>query len=203
MDVKARLKQMESKRRATEAAKARVAREREYKGIFDLIDKGSGTVSVDNVYEFMNGLGIRVQPDEIDKMFHEYDENSNGDIDFQEFLHIMGQRVDAKYERDDVEEAFRVFPGAGKKSNARDGDLNIDELRTWIRIYSEGKISADEAAEIVSDLPISENGNFNFLDFLDAVFPEDSGPRTLLGDKKSPKKSPRSPKGKKSPRAAS
>ena len=81
-------------------------------GDLDLVDTDKGgSISKEELAELMETLGINASHDEIDMMVSEIDEDSNGEIDFDEFVAVMARKVNAKYTQDEVKKAFRTFEG--------------------------------------------------------------------------------------------
>ena len=62
----------------------------EYKEIFDIFDEtGDGTISNDEIGKVMQGLGENPTPERIDELIKEIDYNSDGEVDFNEFVVLM------------------------------------------------------------------------------------------------------------------
>jgi Ca2+-binding EF-hand superfamily protein len=57
---------------------------REFKEIFDLVDKdGGGTISRDELKKLMETLGVKALEEQLDQMMSEVDVDGSGDIDFK------------------------------------------------------------------------------------------------------------------------
>ncbi len=81
----------------------------EFRDIFNLVDRdGGGSISNGELGELMETLGINATADEIAEMIKEIDEDSNGEIDFEEFVAVMSRKVNATYTPVDVKSAFKV-----------------------------------------------------------------------------------------------
>lgn len=66
----------------------------EFKNLFDLVQKKSGTDEIDRE-EFgilMKTIGVGANEKELDEMMELVDEDGSGLIDFSEFLMVMGQQ---------------------------------------------------------------------------------------------------------------
>ena len=65
----------------------------ELRETFDLIDRnGSGTISKKELATLFKGLGVLISSSELENMMKDADLNSDGEIDFQEFLVIMASQ---------------------------------------------------------------------------------------------------------------
>lgn len=57
---------------------------REFKEIFDLVDRdGGGTISRDELQNLMDTLGVKPSEEQLDQMMAEVDTDGSGDIDFK------------------------------------------------------------------------------------------------------------------------
>jgi len=69
----------------------------EFKEAFSLFDKdGDGTITVKELGTVMRSLGQTPTDIELRDMIHEVDVDGNGEIDFSEFLTMMGKK-DERY----------------------------------------------------------------------------------------------------------
>ncbi|ETV85884.1 hypothetical protein, variant [Aphanomyces astaci] len=83
----------------------------EFREIFNLVDRDrGGSITKAELGELMDTLGINTSPEEIDLMINEIDQDSNGEIDFDEFVAVMSRKVNATYSADQVKASFRVDP---------------------------------------------------------------------------------------------
>lgn len=57
-------------------------------------------------------------------MIREIDENSDGEIQFEEFVGVMSKKVNAAASSDEVKKAFRVF-----QENCPDNFVNVDSIK--------------------------------------------------------------------------
>jgi Ca2+-binding EF-hand superfamily protein len=80
----------------------------------------------------MDTLGIDTSPEEIDLMIHEIDQDSNGEIDFDEFVAVMSRKVNATYTSDQVKSAFKAFEGntiGARLHQSRQAAHRTDDVR--------------------------------------------------------------------------
>jgi hypothetical protein len=96
----------------------------------------------------MDTLGIDTSPEEIDLMIHEIDQDSNGEIDFDEFVAVMSRKVNATYTSEQVKTAFRAFEGTGSAP----GFIKADRLLLALTTYGADKISPEQAHELISQV---------------------------------------------------
>ena len=79
--------------------------------IFGLVDKdGSGSISVEELHELMQMLGMTVTLDEVNVMVEEIDENNDGEIQFEEFVAVMARKMKAMCTSEEIRMAFRCVP---------------------------------------------------------------------------------------------
>lgn len=137
----------------------------EFREIFNLVDKdGGGSITKEELGELMDTLGIDATPDEIDLMISEIDEDSNGEIDFDEFVAVMSRKVKAKYTSRQVKNAFAVFSG-----KAPTGHIKSSDLLHALTSYGSDKLSKSEATELISQLGPDQQGNINFDDYVNMM----------------------------------
>lgn len=96
----------------------------------------------------MDTLGIDTSPEEIDLMIHEIDQDSNGEIDFDEFVAVMSRKVNATYTSEQVKNAFKAFEG----NTSAPGYIKADKLLAALTTYGSDKISPEQAQELISQV---------------------------------------------------
>ena len=117
--------------------------------------------------ELMDTLGIDATPEEIDLMINEIDQDSNGEIDFEEFVAVMSRKVNATYTSDQVKNAFKIF-----ESGVPGGHIKVDTLIKSLTTYGTEKLSEDQAQELVSQLEPDVNGLINYSEYVDMMMHE-------------------------------
>ncbi|RLN92521.1 hypothetical protein BBJ28_00011329 [Nothophytophthora sp. Chile5] len=121
----------------------------EFREIFNLVDRDrGGSITKVELGELMDTLGIDTSPEEIDLMIHEIDQDSNGEIDFDEFVAVMSRKVNATYTADQVKNAFKAFEG----NASAPGFIKADKLLVALTTYGADKISPEQAQELISQV---------------------------------------------------
>jgi calmodulin len=140
----------------------------EFREIFNLVDRdGGGTITKEELGELMDTLGIDATPEEIDLMINEIDQDSNGEIDFEEFVAVMSRKVNATYTSDQVKNAFKIF-----ETGAPSGFIKVDTLIKSLTTYGTEKLTEDQAQELVSQLEPDANGMINYSEYIDMMMHE-------------------------------
>ena len=103
---------------------------------FSLFDADhDGEITVGELRRVMRNHGLNPTEDELADMIRNVDKNSNGAIDFNEFIEMMLRR-DSRVE-EDVAHAFRVFDRDG------DGLISEEELRLTMNNLGEPLTDAE------------------------------------------------------------
>merc|ERR1712085_107785 len=94
----------------------------EVKDAFDLFDSdASGAVSVNELVEAMQSLGLEQKNEAVFNMIKEIDTDGSGELEFQEFLEMMTPRTE-------IERVFKLF------DDDRTGEISLNNLK---RVASE------------------------------------------------------------------
>ena len=82
---------------------------KDFQDIFDKFDDDkSGSISMFEMKEILTQMGQSPTEDDIRALLLEVDQNSDGEIDFGEFIAMMVQKMKDTVEEEEVEEAFKV-----------------------------------------------------------------------------------------------
>merc|ERR1712066_396055 len=82
----------------------------EVKDAFDLFDTdSSGAVSVQELVDAMQSLGLDQKNEAVFNMIKEIDTDGSGELEFQEFLEMMTARLSDKTPRTEIERVFKLF----------------------------------------------------------------------------------------------
>merc|ERR1712048_513812 len=115
----------------------------EVKDAFDLFDTdSSGAVSVQELVEAMQSLGLEQKNKAVFNMIKEIDTDGSGELEFAEFLEMMTARLDHKTPRSEIEKVFKLF------DVDRTGDISLDNLKHVATTLGE-EVSNDELLEMV------------------------------------------------------
>lgn len=140
----------------------------EFREIFHLVDRdGGGTITQEELGELMDTLGIDASPEEIDQMIKEIDQDSNGEIDFDEFVAVMSRKVSATYTADQVKSAFRVFEGSSPE-----GYVKVEALARALCHDGSDKLTREQADDLISQLEPDRNGMINYVEYVNMMMNE-------------------------------
>jgi len=127
------------------------------KEAFSLFDADhDGEITVHELGRVMRNHGLNPTEDELKDMIRNVDKNSNGAIDFNEFIEMMLRR-DSKGE-EDVVHAFRVFDRDG------DGLISAEELKLTMNNLGE-PLTDYEVRSMIEAADLDGDGRINFQEF--------------------------------------
>ncbi|XP_040570186.1 neo-calmodulin [Lepeophtheirus salmonis] len=127
------------------------------KEAFALFDADhDGEITIGELGRVMKNHGLNPTEDELKDMIRNVDKNSNGAIDFNEFIEMMLRR-DSKIE-EDVVHAFRVFDRDG------DGLISKEELKLTMNNLGEPLTDAEVKA-MIEEADMDGDGRINFQEF--------------------------------------
>ncbi|XP_031243434.1 calmodulin-like [Mastomys coucha] len=132
----------------------------EFKEAFSLFDKDrDGTITTKELGIVMRSLGQNPTEVELQDMVKEVDLDSNGTVDFPEFLTMMARKLKDTDSEEEIREAFRVFY---KDSN---GYISIADLHHVMANLGE-KLTDEEVDEMVREADIDGDGQVNYEEFV-------------------------------------
>lgn len=127
------------------------------KEAFSLFDADhDGEITVGELSRVMRNHGLNPTDEELSDMIRNVDKNSNGAIDFNEFIEMMLRR-DSRIE-EDVAHAFRVFDRDG------DGLISAEELRLTMNNLGE-PLTDQEVRAMIDEADLDGDGLINFQEF--------------------------------------
>lgn len=115
-----------------------------------------GEITVGELGRVMRNHGLNPTDDELKDMIRNVDKNSNGAIDFNEFIEMMLAR-NSKGE-EDVVHAFRVFDRDG------DGLISAEELKLTMNNLGE-PLTDYEVRSMIEAADLDGDGRINFQEF--------------------------------------
>ena len=134
----------------------------EYKEAFDMFDKdGSGTISVNEIVKIMKNFGYPIKKSEAQKMVQDIDDNSDGEIDFEEFVTLMEKQTNT-VEESDEELVLRAFKSFDKDN---DGKITNYEFK-YILTQMGDKFSEDELNQLFKECNLDISGTLVYQDFI-------------------------------------
>ncbi|GAB5363029.1 hypothetical protein AAMO2058_000848900 [Amorphochlora amoebiformis] len=129
----------------------------EFKEAFSLFDKnGDGAITPDELGKVMKQLGEACKSEDLEAMIKEADRSNNGDLDFSDFLRMMGTKTGT--ENDEMKIAFSIF------DKDKDGFISGDELKALMTSLGE-KIGENEIKSIIAEHDKDGDGKISLKDF--------------------------------------
>ncbi|RNA33845.1 calmodulin, partial [Brachionus plicatilis] len=132
----------------------------EFREAFSLFDRdGDGWITTSELGTVMRSLGQNPTETELQDMINEIDEDAyhtgNGNIDFEEFLIMMANKMKDSDGEEELREAFRVFDKDGN------GFISAAELRHVMTNLGE-KLTDDEVDEMIREADLDGDGMVNY-----------------------------------------
>ena len=122
----------------------------------------------------MNFHGIHPTEEELREMIEKVDKNSNGSIDYQEFLRMMTDisKANQQEEEEDIEQAFKIFDKVTQvflisvQSPPKDGDglITAEEVRETMTGLGE-ELSDSELTDMITEADLNGDGYIDFSEF--------------------------------------
>ncbi|CAH2009574.1 unnamed protein product [Acanthoscelides obtectus] len=134
------------------------------KSTFDVFDVDrKGYIEADMIGTVMDMLGTHVSADELDKIITEIDEDSNGEINFEEFANLAARFLveddeDTEAIQVELKGAFRLYDKEGN------GFITTDVLREILRELDE-KLSEDDLDNIIDEIDTDGSGTVDWEEF--------------------------------------
>ena len=135
----------------------------EFREAFQAFDKdGNGSITTKELGTVMRSLGQNLSEAEIKEMIDIVDEDKNGTIDFQEFLHLMARKMKIIDKEEELLDAFNILDRDGS------GKISKYELR-YIIMSADSKIKGDDIEDIIKTIGTDEEGKIDLQDFIDIL----------------------------------
>jgi len=137
------------------------------KEIFIMFDTDvDGVISIDQVYQAMNVMGMRRSDEEILAQVKNVSADSkNNTLEFNEFIKMVAldMKTDATKNRDELFEAFREF------DKDEDGKLSEAELREIMVSLGEEPVTEQEFKHFIKCFPVDAEGLLEYEGFCKTV----------------------------------
>jgi len=127
------------------------------KEAFALFDNDrNGEITTDELGKILRTHSFNPSEEDLKDMIKNVDKNSNGGIDFNEFIEMMvRQGTDIE---DEISQSFRVFDRDG------DGLITAEELRLTMNNLGE-PLTEDEVSSMIAEADLDGDGKINFPEF--------------------------------------
>ena len=135
----------------------------EVKDAFDLFDTDkSGAVSVQELIEAMQSLGLDQKSESVFNMIKDIDTDGSGELEFGEFLEMMTATLSNKTSEDDLRKVFNIF------DSDRTGEISLMNLKKMSKELGED-MPFDELAEMIDRNDLDGDGRWSFEDFSEMI----------------------------------
>merc|ERR1711931_34187 len=147
-------KKTQKKNELTEEQKA------EIREAFDLFDTdGTGTINIKELKVALRALGFEPKKEELKILIQEVDADTNGSIDFNDFLKIMSQKMNERDPKDEILKAFKLF------DDDQTGKISFKNLKAIAKQLGEN-LTDEELQEMIDEADMDGDGEVNESEFL-------------------------------------
>lgn len=131
----------------------------EFKEAFSIFDRdGDGTITIKELKSVMRSLGLNPSDVELQDMINEIDLDSNGTIEFSEFLAMMTVKQKDSDADQELLEAFKMFDRDGN------GYISAAELR-YVMTNLSDRLTDEEVDDLMREADLDGDGQINFEEF--------------------------------------
>lgn len=116
----------------------------------------------------MRALGFEMTPEQIGQMIAEVDKDGSGTIDFDEFVHMMTDKMGERDARDELHKAFRIID---QDANGKISDMDIQRLA----IETGEHFTLDEVREMIEAADEDGDGEIDLEEFMKMMKRTDFG----------------------------
>merc|ERR1712205_57115 len=123
--------------------------------------------SVDELEQLLEGVGMKLRPDDMKNMVMELDQDNDGNIDFEEFCDVMSKEIQVDHEPEEITKCFKAFA-----HKAPEGYIKVEDLRNALTTYMHKEMTLGEVNEMLMHyqdcfvkLPGHDAEYFNYADY--------------------------------------
>ena len=140
--------------------------EEEYLEAFNRLDEDhSGTITKEELFNFMRKLGYRPSDLELREMMEEVAKEHPGQITYEEFKYILSKPIKDELTVNSTIEAFSVFDKMMK------GKIKKDDLKNILLSRGEQNMTEEEIQDLLDHyVDFDENGEINYKNFVKKTF---------------------------------
>jgi Ca2+-binding EF-hand superfamily protein len=132
----------------------------ELRSAFQLFDgdNNNGNITKNKLKKILNNLNYFPTDDDLNDMVAIVDKNGDGNINFNEFLELMCDKMDQNDSEEEILEAFRIFDKGSK------GYVTRVDFKQIMKYLGE-TIEEDELDELMKDCDEDQDNQLNFEEF--------------------------------------
>ena len=140
--------------------------EEEYLEAFNRLDEDhSGTITKEELFNFMRKLGYRPSDLELREMMEEVAKEHPGQITYEEFKYILSKPIKDELTVNSTIEAFSVFDKMMK------GKIKKDDLKNILLSRGEQNMTEEEIQDLLDHyVDFDENGEIDYKNFVKKTF---------------------------------
>ena len=137
----------------------------EYREAFSVFDKnGDGAITREELGTVMRSLGQSPTETDLQDIINEVDADRDGTINFNEFLTMMGMKMEETNRVSELQEAFRLFDKDGN------GLISFEELRHVMKNLGEN-LTDSEIGEMMNEADSDGDRQINYDEFVKMMSP--------------------------------
>ena len=119
----------------------------DYKHVFNLFDiDNSGAININELGSAMKSLGMKPTEEELERLMNEVDKDGTGEIEFDEFIQLVGKKVNDAELMDQLERVFHKF------DCDNDAFLDCHDLVYALKTFAGTHMTAEEAREVCVEI---------------------------------------------------
>eukprot|EP00486_Rosalina_sp_Unknown_P002051 CAMPEP_0201566182 /NCGR_PEP_ID=MMETSP0190_2-20130828/5773_1 /ASSEMBLY_ACC=CAM_ASM_000263 /TAXON_ID=37353 /ORGANISM="Rosalina sp." /LENGTH=222 /DNA_ID=CAMNT_0047984535 /DNA_START=21 /DNA_END=689 /DNA_ORIENTATION=+ len=127
---------------------------------FNLFDKDhNGAIDQNELQTVLKTLGQNISKEETEEMMSSVDINNDGEIDFNEFVEMMENRMFLPSNTMEYQDAFKFFDKNG------DGVIDFNELKDVLLSLGE-EFTAQDIQDMIDEADTTGNGKVEFHEFI-------------------------------------